>query len=175
MVGAKEFAIGRKVIEAKKVNPLIANIKMPHFMKNHEDEIKSVKGTFLDNIFQNKFALPKVNEDEEKSIEIIKRFPKMAKPHDTRSINPILDEHNSQSSREDKKYNSKDNSDFKIPSFLDLFKEGEEEEREEEGDEIPDELINRITYKVFQNIRNYLDSDFSKSAGNKHIKLEISL
>jgi hypothetical protein len=54
--------------------------------------------------------------------------------------------------------------------------EGENKHEEhEECNDLSDELANHITYKVFQNIKNYLDRDLDKPMGNRQIKLEISL
>jgi hypothetical protein len=39
MVGAKQFAIRRKVAMAKRVNPVLAAIKLPAFMKLHEADL----------------------------------------------------------------------------------------------------------------------------------------
>lgn len=39
MVGAKQFAIHRKVAMTKRVNPVLAAIKLPAFMKSHEAEL----------------------------------------------------------------------------------------------------------------------------------------
>jgi hypothetical protein len=60
----------------------------------------------------------------------------------------------------------------KVLSFEDIHK-GMEEKKEEI--EITDEIINQITYKVFQNIKEYLDKDNEKSSSRKVIKLEIDL
>jgi hypothetical protein len=108
MVGAKQFAIMRKIIEDKKENPIVKNIAMPPWMKG-EQNFSKPHGNFLD-----------ILKSEEKEI----------KP---------------------KKENKKDFS---------------------------EELINRLTYEVFQNIKNYLDNtpdNSENSLGSKHIKLEISL
>lgn len=157
MVGAKEFAIGRKVIEKKTKNPIIEGISMPKFMKSHESEMKEIAGSFLDKQPKNSFSLPKIIEHEE---VMLKRLPDMHKPYDFRTMNPILAESDSRkqivhsgSKSPTKNTHEKSNHDY----------------------DISDELANRITYKVFQNIKNYLDKDMSKPMGNPQIKLEINL
>jgi len=176
MVGAKEFAINRKVIAAKKKNPLIEGISMPNSMKSHESEIKNMAGSFLDKIKSNSFSLPKMIEHKE---IMVKRFPKMAKPHDVRTINPILEESKGNKIVGSKKPRQMDNNMFNIPPFFDFLKSNRDDESKheehEECNDLSDELANHITYKVFQNIKNYLDRDSDKPMGNRQIKLEISL
>ena len=184
MIGAKEFAIKRKVIEKKKNNPLVDGISIPKFMSPHENEIKHMTGSFLDKLKPNSFSLPKVIEHKE---IMIKRFPKMAKPHDTRTINPILEESDdhqpiTKRPRQKSSFSHMGRDAVNTHPFLDFMRsnmEGEtkheEHEKHEECDGFPDELANHITYKVFQNIKSYLEKDSGKSMGNRQIKLEISL
>lgn len=153
MVGAKEFAIGRKVIEKKTKNPIIEGISLPKFMRSHESEIKEMAGSFLDKAHKNSFSLPKIMEHEE---VMVRRLPKMHKPHDVRTINPVLED-----------------SDDRKPIVRNVSKD--KPEKSETENEIPEELINHLTYKVFQNIKNYLDRDVKKPMGNSQIKLEINL
>lgn len=47
MVGAKQFAIMRKIIEDKKENPIVKNIAMPPWMRG-EQEFSKPHGNFLD-------------------------------------------------------------------------------------------------------------------------------
>lgn len=180
MVGAKEFAIKRKVIEKKKKNPLVDGIAIPKFMSSHESDIKNIAGSFLDKFKNNTFGLPKTIERKE---IMIKRFPKMAKPHDFRTINPILEDCEGKESivgkkpRQNNSCSSVDRDGFNGHSLFDLFNMGEEDHHEEHAEpkNISDELANQITYKVFQNINHYLKRDSEKKAGNRQIKLEISL
>lgn len=176
MVGAKEFAINRKVIAPKDKNPLIEGISMPSSMRSHEGEIKNMAGSFLDKIKPNSFNFPKMIEHKE---IMVKRFPKMDKPYDVRSINPILEDSKSQKTITSKKPRQMDNNMFNISPLFDFMKSnmgGENKHKEhEECNDLSDELANRITYKVFQNIKNYLDRDSDKPMGNRQIKLEISL
>jgi hypothetical protein len=153
MVGAKEFAIGRKVIEKKKKNPLVESMSIPKFMRSHESEIKEVAGSFLDKQPKNSFSLPKIMEHEE---IMVRRLPIMHKPHDVRTINPILEE-----------------SEDRRPEISNLSKNKPEKQSKE--DDFSDNLINHLTYKVFQNIKNYLDNDGKKPMGSPQIKLEINL
>ena len=176
MVGAKEFAINRKVIAPKDKNPLIEGISMPSSMRSHEGEIKNMTGSFLDKIKPNSFNFPKMIEHKE---IMVKRFPKMDKPYDARSINPILEDSKGKKTIASKKPRQMDNNMFNISPLFDFMKsnmggENKHEEHEECND-LSDELANRITYKVFQNIKNYLDRDSVKPMGNRQIKLEISL
>lgn len=185
MVGAKEFAINKKVIVAKKKNPLIEGISMPNSMKSHESEIKNIAGTFLDKIKPNSFSLPKIIAHKE---IIVKRFPKIAKLHDVRTINPILEESEgskaitSKKPRQNNSFSRMDNNMFNISPFFDFLRANMENENNHEEHEeyercngVSDELANHITYKVFQNIKNYLDRDSDKPMENRQIKLEISL
>lgn len=48
MVGAKQFAIMRKIIEDKKDNPIVKNIAMPSWMRGEQRFFKP-SGNFLDN------------------------------------------------------------------------------------------------------------------------------
>jgi hypothetical protein len=156
MVGAKEFAIGRKVIEKKTKNPIIEGISMPRFMRSHESEIKEVAGSFLDKQHKNSFSLPKIMEHEE---VMVRRLPKMHRPHDVRTINPILEE------SEDRKPIVRN-----VPNVS-----KNKPEKSDTEDDFSEHLINHLTYKVFQNIKNYLDKDVRKPMGNPQIKLEINL
>lgn len=156
MVGAKEFAIGRKVIEKKTKNPIIESISMPKFMKSHESEIKEIAGSFLDRQHKNSFSLPKIMEHEE---VMVRRLPKMHRPYDARTINPVLED------AQERKPVAR--------SVSNVSKDRPEKSSSES--EIPDELINHLTYKVFQNIKNYLERDVKKPMGNPQIKLEINL
>ncbi len=150
MVGAKEFAMNRKVIEAKKKNPLLDRISMPIWMKSHESETKSNSGSFLDSLNS--------NSREEKH-----KFPILDKQHDTRTINPILEAFN--------QHKASMHHPKPKPRIMDKVQEKEEDKSES----FSEELANQITYKVFKNIKNYLDADSRKSNGTKQIKLEISL
>jgi Fe-S-cluster containining protein len=176
MVGAKEFAINRKVIAPKDKNPLIEGISMPSSMRSHESDIKNIAGSFLDKFKHNSFSLPKMIEHKE---IMVKRFPKMDKPYDARSINPILEDSKSKKTIASKKPRQIDNNMFNISPVFDFMRsnmEGENKHEEhEECNDLSDELANHITYKVFQNIKNYLDRDLDKPMGNRQIKLEISL
>ena len=61
---------------------------------------------------------------------------------------------------------------FNVPKINKLKMKPKEKEEEEEKIELSEDMINRITYKVFQNIREYLRND-DISSGQKSIKLEI--
>ena len=185
MIGAKEFAIKRKVIEKKKNNPLVDGISIPKFMRSHENNVKNMAGSFLDKLKPNGFSLPKTIEHKE---IMIKRFPKMAKPHDTRTINPILEESDCNTALVSKKpkkttaISPADKDMFAMPPFFDFMRSNmggetkhKEPEEHEKCEDFSDELTNHITYKVFQNIKDYLEKDSGKSTGNRQIKLEISL
>ncbi len=179
MVGAKEFAINRKVIAAKEKNPLVEEIFMPSSMKSHERDIKNLTGSFLDKFKQNSFSMPKMIEHKE---VMVKRFPKMDKLYNARSINPILEDSKGKKTTASKKPRQTDNNInnmFNIPPLFDFMRsnmEGRNKHVEyDEFNDLSDELANHITYKVFQNIKNYLDRDSNKPMGNRQIKVEISL
>ncbi|CAB4124168.1 hypothetical protein UFOVP51_53 [uncultured Caudovirales phage] len=157
MVGAKEFAINRKVIQVKNKNPVIESIILPKSMRSHETEMKKMTGSFLDRMM-----------DKDKSKEDHHYAPRMAKAFDARTINPIL---------EDSRKSNHNESSFRRAPFLSSAKKisKHEEHEEEEEKDISDELANRITYKVFQNIKSYLNGNMGQSSAGKHIKLEISL
>lgn len=59
MVGAKQFAIHRKVATAPRINPLLAAISMPSFMKSHESELHK-SGAFDDKPSDASFSLAKL-------------------------------------------------------------------------------------------------------------------
>jgi len=160
MVGAKEFAINRKVIARKKPNPLIERIRMPSFMREHEKELKKMP---MDTSTPPRVGLPKLPEKDE-SVEDNHFAPRMAKPYDAKTINPIIAE------------SKKDTPRLHLP-FLNMpkTKPKEEEKKERKEEDISDELANRITYKVLRNIRSYLSREKDQPMGGKHIKLEISL
>lgn len=156
MVGAKEFAIGRKVIEKKTKNPIIESISMPRFMKSHESEIKEVAGSFLDKQPKNSFSLPKIMEQEKVMARLL---PKMHRPYDVHTINPVLED-----------------SDDRKPTVRNVSNVSKSKpEKSNTEDDFSEHLINHLTYKVFQNIKNYLDKDVKKPMGNPQIKLEINL
>ncbi len=159
MVGAKEFAMNRKVIQVKNKNPIIESITLPKSMKSHEAEMKKTTGSFLDKMGMSDFLLSKGKGKEDSHYA-----PRMAKPFDARTINPIL---------EDSRKSNNESSFAKAP-FLGMAKKTPKPE-EHKDEDISDELANRITYKVFQNIKSYLNSDIGKPSGSKHIKLEICL
>lgn len=176
MIGAKEFAIKRKVIEIKKKNPLLDKISMPSSMRSHEKDIKTIAGAFLDKLNNNGLSLPKGPDPK---VIMLKHFPKMHKPHDSRTINPILED-----SECNKSIAHKGIGENNLQSFFDLINsniEGESEyneleEHEHEHEEpkgFSDELANQITYKVFQNLKHYLEKDLEKP--NRKIKVEISI
>lgn len=166
MVGAKEFAMGRKVIQVKKKNPVIESITLPKSMKSHEAEINKMTRSFWDKAPMHSFSLPKTI-DKDKSKEDHHYAPRMAKAFDSKTINPIL---------ADSRKSDRESSFAKTP-FLGSVKRAAKpvEHKEEKEEDISDDLANRITYKVFQNIKSYLNNDMSKPSGGKHIKLEISL
>ena len=114
----------------------------------------------MDNLQPKRIGLPKLPE-KDKNVENNHIVPKIAKPFDTKTTNPILAE------------SKKNISHSRLP-FLNMPKPKQNEEKEEKGEEdISDELANRITYKVLKNIQSYFGGE--KPMGNKHIKLEISL
>lgn len=158
MVGAKEFAMNRKVIQVQKKNPLIESITLPQSMRLHEAGMHKMTGSFLDKM---------TDQDKDKGKEEMHYAPRMAKAFDSRTINPILEDArraNNQIS-------------FAKTSFSTHIKKNPkyEEHKDDREEDISDELANRITYKVFQNIQSYLKGDMEKTSGGKHIKLEISL
>jgi hypothetical protein len=167
MVGAKEFAMNRKVIQIKNKNPVIESIILPKSMRSHEAEMNKMTGSFLDKAPMNGFSLPKMME-KDKGKEDMHYAPRMAKAFDARTINPIL---------EDSRKSNHNESSFRRAPFLSSAKKmsKHEEHEEEEEKDISDELANRITYKVFQNIKSYLNGNMGQSSTSKHIKLEISL
>lgn len=164
MVGAKEFAINRKVIARRKPNPLIESIRMPAFMKAHENELKKMP-TF-DSTAKSGFSLPKLPE-KDKGVEDNHYAPRMAKHWDAKTPNPIATDARKDSPR------------LRLP-FLNMPRPNPVEKKPEEPKEesISDDLANQITYKVLKNIKSYLNREKESREmpmGNKHIKLEISL
>lgn len=161
MVGAKEFAINRKVIARRKRNPLIEKIQMPAFMRAHEKELKKMP---MDEPVSSHSGLPKLPE-KDKSVEGNHIAPIMAKPWDTKTINPILEEARKASTTS------------RFPFFNKPKEQPKPKEAEKPEEDISDELANRITYKVLKNIKSYLSKEKEQphSISSKHIKLEISL
>ncbi len=139
MVGAKEFAIGRK-IPGHEPNPIVKSISMPS-LKGHEDEFKKFAGSFLDKLDKpisrpiNKKKVVPTSRKELRIENELDRFP-----------------------------------------FFDLFNHNfaDRQDEEEMEHEIPDDIMNKITYKVFQNIKEYLNND-TNLPGRRQIKLEIDI
>lgn len=161
MVGAKEFAINRKVIARRNRNPLINKIRMPAFMRAHERELKSMP---MDEPAPPPRGLPKLPE-KDKSVEDNHFAPRIAKPWDVKTINPILEEARKASTTS------------RFPFFNKPKEQPKPKEAEKPQEDISDELANRITYKVLKNIKSYLskEKEQPRSISGKHIKLEISL
>lgn len=142
MVGAKQFAIMRKIIEDKKTNPIVKSISMPKEIRG-EAEFGSHAGSFLDRL------------DVKPKISNLKR--KLGSDH-----SELPDLFNS--------FNS-------IPMFAhmtSISKTKQITEPEEPKIDIPDAFIDRITYKVFQNIQAYLNNDNNETS-KRHIKIDISI
>lgn len=76
MVGAKQFAIMRKIIEDKEKNPIVKNIAMPPWMRG-EQEFSKPHGNFLDK-FKSEAKEVKVKKEitpkEEFSEELINKL-----------------------------------------------------------------------------------------------------
>jgi len=77
MVGAKQFAIMRKIIEDKKENPIVKNIAMPPWMRGEQEFLKP-HGNFLDK-FKSEAKEVKAKKDttpkkEEFSEELINKL-----------------------------------------------------------------------------------------------------
>lgn len=159
MVGAKEFAINRKVIARRKSNPLIEKIRMPAFMRAHEKELKSMP---MDEAVPPARGLPNLPE-KDKSVEDNHFAPIMAKPWDAKTINPILEEARKAATTS------------RFPFFNKPKEQPKQKQAEKPDEDISDELANRITYKVLKNIKSYLSREKEQPMSTKHIKLEISL
>ena len=80
MVGAKQFAIMRKIIEDKEINPIVKSITLPKHMQDHEKETKRYAGSFLDRFNTDSWAKevrkekPKTENKKEFSDELINRL-----------------------------------------------------------------------------------------------------
>jgi hypothetical protein len=64
MVGAKQFAIHRKVTPVKRVNPILAAIKLPSSMKSNEDELDDTS-SFLNKYKREPFSLAKMIQEKQ--------------------------------------------------------------------------------------------------------------
>ncbi len=64
MVGAKQFAIRRKVTPAQRVNPILAAIKLPSSMKSNEDELDDTS-SFLSKHKREPFSLAKMIQEKQ--------------------------------------------------------------------------------------------------------------
>jgi hypothetical protein len=182
MVGAKQFAIMRKIIEDKKENPIVKNIAMPPWLKG-EKELHSLSGSFLDKFNFN----PHISEKPslETKIQKIKKVTKntkenpivknITKPLSVMKVNDIREF--SESLFDKFNFLTKIITKSQKASEPQIIKE--EKPKEEDTKEISEKMLNRLTYDVFQNIKDYLDyHPINKSQipeKNKHIKLEISL
>ena len=141
MVGAKQFAIMRKIIKKKMNNPVGEEIELPIGLSGKK-AFKATSGSFMDKI------------DAKRSIE--------TKPN-LKPVDPLVDILD----------------DFMFPSFmqshLDIEKPIETKSKSKKEEEISEEVINKITYQVFQNIRNYLDSEREAEEDRKKVKIEICI
>ena len=154
MIGPKQFDIGHKVKPRREFdNPIVNQIFEPKF-KYREDELKGLVESFMD-----KFKSP-LFEFEEKEIKPL-----------SKAIDIPID-------KNEGKFTSI------AGSFLDRFnvaktiapkiKKKEVEEDKEEKSDISEDMINKITYKVFHNIREYLNlNNDNAPSRNKSIKIEI--
>jgi hypothetical protein len=75
MVGAKQFAIGHKIIEATAINPLLKKIMLPAFMKSHEAAFKNLSGSFMDRLDAPKPRAPE-NKKTPSLMDAFKKDPK---------------------------------------------------------------------------------------------------
>jgi hypothetical protein len=179
MVGAKEFATKRKVIVEKKNSPLLDRISMPIWMKSHEDATKAESGSFLDGLK----LRSNTREDKHK-------VPVLHKEHDSRTKNPIIaafDKHLATMPKPsvsealaafNRHIATRQHLASKPRVYAAKAPEKVEEVQEDTANSFSEDLANQITYKVFKNIKSYLDSDYKKATTNnsaKHIKLEICL
>jgi len=155
VIGPKQFDIGHKVKPRREFdNPIVNQIFEPKF-KYREKDLRDLTESFID-----KFKSP-LFEFEEKEIK---------------SLSKAID---IPTEKIEEKFTSI------AGSFLDRFnvaktivpkiKKKEVEEDKEEKSDVSEDMINEITYKVFRNIREYLNlnNDNALSRNNKSIKIEI--
>lgn len=178
MIGAKQFAIMRKIIEDKKENPIVKNIAMPPWLKG-EKELNSLSGNLLDKIKSNS----KILEEVKKPIEADIPKESFNKPYKKEiKENPIVkniskplavmkesDIHKFSEGLFDK-FNAFSKMITKSQKLLET-----QIIKEEDKKELSEEVLNKLTYQVFQNIKGYLNDSPENPVGSKHIKLEISL
>ncbi len=190
MVGAKQFAIMRKIIEDKKENPIVKNIAMPPWMRG-EQEFSKPHGNFLDK-FKTKEVIIKKDTLKPKITSVTAmKTTNVDKSSIKEKVNPIVKNISSPLSvmktSDIRKFSeglfdrftslSKIIAKSQKPLTAQVIKE--EEPKQEDKKEISEEVLNRITYDVFQNIKSYLEyHPINKPPvpeKEKHIKLEISL
>ena len=151
MIGPKQFDIRHKTKPKRDFdNPIVNKIFEPKF-KYREGDLREIVESFVE-----KFKSP-LFEFEDKEIKPLSRSIEI--PNE----------------RHEKKFESIAGSfmdRFNVPKINKLKMKPKEKEEEEEKIELSEDMINRITYKVFQNIREYLRND-DISSGQKSIKLEI--
>lgn len=153
MIGPKQFDIKHKVKPRRDLdNPIVNRLFEPKF-KYRENHLKEIVESFVD-----KFRAPLFEFEEKK-------------------ISPLSKEIIFNPDKHEVKLNNMQG------SFLDKFNTSEikplkvkKKEIEKEPVQFTQDMINQITYKVFQNIKNYLDKDGRRNENDhKGIKIEIVL
>ncbi len=199
MIGAKQYEIGHKTFGEKEENPIITNMNLPKFNKIEQTLQKfpkllaphhallHSKPSLLDRFKPTKVEANQMKYDPTRYIKpkeiVIKKAPPKGE-----SIIDMIGKRDSKP--KEISFRKKSNRSIEELPFFNLFDsfiehepmEKEEHEEEENKEEFSDDMMNNITYKVFQNIKKYLDNDFKRIdcaepafAGNKRIRLEIDL
>lgn len=154
MIGPKQFDIGHKFKPKKDLlNPLVNKIFEPKF-KYREENLREIVDSFADTF---KSPLFEFEEEDIKPLARVIEIPRERHEGKFKSVSGSFMDR------------------FNAPKPIKPRIKSKERSQEKEEDELSDEMIQKITYKVFQNIKNYLDKDSDKPMGNRQIKLEISL
>lgn len=145
MVGAKQFAIMRKIIQEKIDNPVAKKINLPPELSG-ANAFANISGSFMDG--KRERIKPKLSSRPSQNNNIMNLLDNFMLPDFMKSSFIIAEE----------------------PMEMEI-----EPKSKNKKDEIPEELINKITYQVFQNIRKYLDEDRQAEEEKKKIKIEICM
>lgn len=154
MIGPKQFDIGHKVKPKRDLlNPLVNKIFEPKF-KYREKNLREIIDSFADTF---KSPLFEFEEEDIKPLARTIQIPRERHEETFKSVSGSFMDR------------------FNTPKVVKPRMKPKEDREQKEEAQLSDEMIQRITYEVFQNIKNYLDRDSDKLMGNRQIKLEISL
>lgn len=198
MVGAKQYEIGHRTFQEKEDNPIIKNMGIPIFNKLEQtlDKFPKLlaphqallhrKESLLGRFKPTKVEADQMKYDPTRHMKPKERIIYKDPTPRGESIIDIIGKRDNKP--KEISFRAKSNRSVEELPFFNLFEpfiEHESLENEEQQDEneekkgFSEEMMNHITYKVFQNIKQYLDKDQTnqemRNTGNKRIRLEIDL